>query len=159
MPRAEGLVEPDLDLPAWQAAMRTSAAPTYFPVFDGYTDGGIVANNPSMLAVSKAMVHYPQLNPSNIALLSLGTGYYPRHGSVFSSVSETDIVASERCTNTEPLEQVHTNIRSIMRADWGIKQWYPFLLDIILDGDAVTTEMAMHYLLERTGLYHRLDPM
>jgi patatin-like phospholipase/acyl hydrolase len=52
--------------------MRTSAAPTYFPVFRGYTDGGLVANNPSIVAVSKAMAHYPHVNPTNIAVLSLG---------------------------------------------------------------------------------------
>ncbi len=52
--------------------MRTSAAPTFFPVFHGYTDGGIVANNPSIIALSKAIAHYPFLNANNIAVLSLG---------------------------------------------------------------------------------------
>ena len=38
---------------ALDVAMRTSAAPTYFPTSDGYVDGGTVANNPSMVGVSQ----------------------------------------------------------------------------------------------------------
>eukprot|EP01038_Epipyxis_sp_PR26KG_P014408 gene14408-19339_t len=139
MPRAEGLIEPDLDLKVWDAAMRTSAAPTFFPVFRGYTDGGIVANNPSIIAASKAMAHYPTLSTRNIAVLSIGAGNYPRHTHVFSSNDQTIP-------------------RGPLHADWGIKQWIPFLLDLLLDGDSVTTEMVMHYLLGGKGLYHRIDP-
>ena len=121
-----------------------------------------MANNPSILAISKAMAHFPYLHPKNIAMLSLGAGYTPRHSSVFQSVGESDKVTHS--TNNAPNTQggssnTMADTVSIIRGDWGIKQWYPFLLDIILDGDAVTTEMAMHYLLERTGLYYRLDPM
>jgi patatin-like phospholipase/acyl hydrolase len=31
-------------------AMRTAAAPSFFPVYQGYADGGVFANNPSMAA-------------------------------------------------------------------------------------------------------------
>jgi hypothetical protein len=60
----------------------------------------------------------------------------------------------------------NTDLGTLWRADWGIKQWIPFLLgnrikkfiylifsvqsfmkDLLLDGDSITTEMVMHYLL------------
>lgn len=72
MPRGGGLVDPDIDLKVWDAAMRTSAAPTFFPVYRGYVDGGIVANNPSVIGASKAMAHYPNVTTRNLAVLSVG---------------------------------------------------------------------------------------
>ena len=140
-------VLPDSDLPAWEAAMATSAAPTFFPVFKGYTDGGIVANNPSIVAISKAIAHLPHVNTRNTVLLSLGAGTFPRHTNIFSAATrEGEVVIGKRGN------------KKIQRADWGIKQWIPFLLDLLLDGDSVTTEMVMHYLLG-SGLYHRFDPV
>ncbi|KAF0811319.1 putative sporulation hydrolase CotR [Andreprevotia sp. IGB-42] len=38
---------------AYRVAMRTSAAPTYFGSYDGFVDGGVFANNPSMCALAQ----------------------------------------------------------------------------------------------------------
>ena len=46
----------------------------------------------------------------------------------------------------------------LWRGDWGFKQWAPFLVDLLLEGDSVTIDMMMHYLLGNSSLYHRIDP-
>lgn len=58
-------------------ALRTSAAPTYFPAHQGYIDGGVVANNPSVCALAKAVKEGVRLE--DIKLLSIGTGFNPHH--------------------------------------------------------------------------------
>jgi len=196
MPRASGLIEPDNDLLIWDAAMRTSAAPTFFPVFRGYTDGGIVANNPSIIALSKAMAHYPHVNPKNVTLLSIGAGNYPRHTHMLSNLdsntvsnhdeeqgsrgnltyghvsdhSSLDVSDGVRTLELDRLPAVtdsficFDNSEPLWRADWGYKQWIPYLLDILLEGGSVTNDMVLHYLLDSrnsrnsSGLYHRIDP-
>src|SRR5450755_1816923 len=51
----------DWKVPMWQVAMATSAAPTYFPAFSlpdehvRLVDGGVWANNPSMVGVVEAV--------------------------------------------------------------------------------------------------------
>lgn len=82
MPKGGGLVEPDTDLFVWDAAMRTSAAPTYFPVYNGYVDGGVVANDPSALAVTKVFAHYSHVTARNVTVLSLGN-YLPLACSIY----------------------------------------------------------------------------
>ena len=59
-------------------ALRRSAAPTYFPAYQGYVDGGVVANNPAMSALAQA------IDPAtggqqvaNLRLFSIGTGLHP----------------------------------------------------------------------------------
>lgn len=66
----------DLEVPVWQVAMYTSAAPTYFKSYDGYVDGGVVANNSSMSAVVQALDrrHNGTHMLGDLRLLSLGTG-------------------------------------------------------------------------------------
>jgi patatin-like phospholipase/acyl hydrolase len=58
-------------------ALRSAAAPTVFPSHQGYIDGGMIANNPSTPAIAVALRHEPNLNLSDISLLSLGTGLTP----------------------------------------------------------------------------------
>ena len=54
-------------------AAYTSAAPTYFPSYDGFVDGGVCANNPSMAALA-AEIDKGGAELSEIRLLSIGTG-------------------------------------------------------------------------------------
>jgi patatin-like phospholipase/acyl hydrolase len=86
-------------------AIRSSAAPGFFPIYQGYIDGGISANNPAMCAVAKA------INPvsggqrlDDIVLLSVGTGLLPTY------IPEKD-------------------------ADWGLAQWAGYFLGLVMDGN------------------------
>ena len=91
-----------------------------------------MANNPSIVAISKAIAHLPHVTTRNTVLLSLGAGTYPRHTNIFSaSTREGEVVVGKRGN------------KKLIRADWGIKQWIPFLLDLLLDGDSITSEMVM----------------
>lgn len=134
LPHAAGFVEPDLHLYVWDAAMRTSAAPTYFPIYKGYCDGGVVANNPSALAYTKACAHFPSVTPHNCVVLSLGAGNFPQHVNLVGSADGPLLSGS---------------------TDWGLKHWGPVLINLLLEGDTVTVEMMMQYMLGQHGHYHR----
>ncbi|MBY0525639.1 MAG: patatin-like phospholipase family protein [Gemmataceae bacterium] len=89
---------------AVDVALRTSAAPTYFPAYQGYIDGGVVANNPSMAAIAQA------LDPATgrqalaaIVLLSIGTGLNPMY-------------------------------IEAQTLDWGLEQWAKPLVTLMMDG-------------------------
>jgi patatin-like phospholipase/acyl hydrolase len=55
--------------------LRSAAAPVYFPMYQGYIDGGVAAINPSTCALAQAF-HEGFLD---VRLLSLGTGTNPRY--------------------------------------------------------------------------------
>jgi uncharacterized protein len=105
-------------------AMRTSAAPTFFPTWQGFIDGGVAANNPSMCGLAQALD--PQTGGQaleDIALLSLGTGGNPRW-----------------------IEGDH---------DWGVLEWAPKLIDMILGGVAGVADFQCRQILG--DRYARLD--
>ena len=94
---------PFADQKALDVILRSSAAPAFFPIYQGFIDGGVVANNPSMCALAQAI--NPQTGGQDIhdvVLLSLGTG-----------------------TRPEFLTQTDSN--------WGIGEWGFKLLDLLLD--------------------------
>jgi patatin-like phospholipase/acyl hydrolase len=86
-------------------ALRTGAAPTFFPIYQGYIDGGVVANNPSMCALAQAL--HPETGGQElrqVTLLSMGTGINPKY------LPEQN-------------------------ADWGLVQWAPHLISLTMEGN------------------------
>jgi patatin-like phospholipase/acyl hydrolase len=63
---------------AVHVALRSSAAPLYFPSYQGYVDGFVVANNPSMCALCQVLDE-TDYRLQEIRLLSVGTGLNPRY--------------------------------------------------------------------------------
>jgi uncharacterized protein len=92
---------------AWKVALYTTAAPTYFPTVDGYIDGGVFANNPSLCALAQTQDDRGKdfANPplDDVVLLSLGTG-------------------------------TSLNYIKGKNLDWGKAQWIKPLLGILQDG-------------------------
>ncbi len=78
----------DYHIPAYQAALAASAAPTYFnpysamytdlngqlQVFNNKIDGGVFANNPTLLGIIEAQKAF-HMNLKDLRVLSIGTGY------------------------------------------------------------------------------------
>lgn len=106
--------------------MRSTAAPIFFPTWGHYIDGGVVANNPSMCAVTQVMREKPD-EVEFMSLLSMGTGGNPM--SMKASGSSMD---------------------------WGILQWMPEILYIMMDGGVGVAHTQAKYALGHR--YHRINP-
>ncbi len=112
-------------------AMSTSAAPTYFPSYGVFIDGGVIANNPSMAAVVQAMDGRNQAGErattvNEITLLSIGTG---------ASLQYID-------------GQNH---------DWGDAQWIKPILNVMMDGSVGVANFECQQLLGNR--YCRVEPI
>jgi patatin-like phospholipase/acyl hydrolase len=109
-------------------ALRTSAAPTFFPIYQGYTDGGVAANDPSMAALAQALdKNTGQQVLKNVVLLSVGAG-------------------------------LNAHYLNVKRENWGWLQWFWGLLviNIMFDGSLGVAEYQCSRILEER--YHRLNP-
>ncbi len=108
-------------------AVRTAVAPSYFPIYQGFVDGGVAAASPAMCALAQAMERNTggqQLH--NIRLLSMGTGFNPHF------LTEKD-------------------------ADWGMAQWVSNLniLNVMLEGSTGLVDYQCRQILEDN--YYRVD--
>lgn len=112
-------------------AMRTSAAPTYFPTYQGFIDGGVVCNDPSIAALAYAIregMHdgMASLMIGGVKLFCLGTGQMPKF------------------------------IEGEDSKDWGGLQWVRHLLDIFMDGGLMVPVYEAATVLGEN--YYHLNP-
>lgn len=109
-------------------ALYTSSAPTYFPSADGYIDGGVYANNPTIVAIAQAISKRnrppERAELDDLTVLSVGTG-----------VSLTYIKGKT--------------------LNWGYSQWVKPLINVLMEGVAgISDYQARELLADR---YHRLQ--
>jgi uncharacterized protein len=117
-----------------QAAMATSAAPTFFPPYkletvhrtsEGYyalIDGGVFANNPSSLAMMEAMISHKrdtdqELQRADTLVVSLGTGSLTR-------------------------KYEYGDVKN-----WGQLKWAIPILNIVLDSQSESVAYQLHKLM------------
>lgn len=101
----------DMETLCWKVALYTSAAPTYFPSVDGYIDGGVAVNDPSMCAFSLARNALCTLGrpDEDVRLLSIGT-----------------------IRNARYIEKDSSG--------WGLIEWSPFILPLLMDAQSGIAE-------------------
>jgi patatin-like phospholipase/acyl hydrolase len=119
----------DADQRVVDVALRTSAAPVYFPIYQGYIDGGVVANNPSMCALAQALDRDTgRQSVEDVVLLSVSTGRNPQ-------------------------------FLDVENADWGWTQWAVDLrlISVMLEGNVGLADYQCRRVLGEC--YHRLDPL
>ena len=98
-------------------ALYTAVAPTFFPTYHGYIDGGVVAGNPSVCALAQALHRATGGNKlEDIVLLSIGTGHNPRY-----------LKGQDK--------------------DWGLAQWAPHLVSLMLEGSTSLADYQCRQIL------------
>lgn len=118
----------DADTLVANVALYTSSAPTYFPSADGFIDGGVFANNPSIVGLAQAISGKNQADEKaqldEVVMLSIGTG-----------VSLVYIEGQD--------------------LDWGYAQWAKPLINVLMDGVAGISDYQARQLLGNR--YQRLQ--
>lgn len=117
-------------------ALATSAAPTYFPLIDSkhstnLTDGGIVANNPSLVGLIDAM-QLTDNNLENISLVSIGTG--------------------EQCHMPYNVEK----LKNSGKLHWMLQSKGSPLLELLMDSQSKLAHFQTGFLLKEQ--YIRINP-
>ena len=125
---------PTCDFSIKDTILSSSAAPTYFPSYKGFVDGGVIANSPTAISLLAALAALgPSYSLEQIRLLSIGTGDSP--------------------------ERINGKTEK-----WGILQWsfHPLakmkspLLALLMDGMSDLEDMYCKEILK--SKYFRINP-
>uniref|UniRef100_A0A3P9LZW9 phospholipase A2 n=1 Tax=Oryzias latipes TaxID=8090 RepID=A0A3P9LZW9_ORYLA len=132
----------------WRAARSSGAAPTYFRPMGRFLDGGLLANNPTLDAMTeihqynkalKAQGHEGDVKKLGI-VVSLGTGKPPQ-----VVVNSVDVFRP-----SNPLELAKSFV--------GAKELGKMLVDCCTDSDGCAVDRASAWCEMIDTMYHRLSP-
>ncbi|PRR83859.1 patatin-like phospholipase family protein [Clostridium vincentii] len=93
-------------------ALATSAAPTYFPSYNNFIDGGVITNSPAMASVVTVMHKFPgKYRLQDFRVLSIGCGDYQKR--IATNTSKWGILQ----WSIRPFSSVNLPIISILLND------------------------------------------
>lgn len=132
----------------WRAARSSGAAPTYFRPMGRFLDGGLLANNPTLDAMSEIHQYNKALTAEGKdkeikrlgVVVSLGTGKPPQ-----VVVSSVDVFRP-----SNPLELAKSFV--------GAKELGKMLVDCCTDSDGCAVDRASSWCEMIDTIYHRLSP-
>jgi predicted acylesterase/phospholipase RssA len=132
------------DYTMFEACRSTSAATTYFPAFPlthktqkiYLADGGLIANNPSNIALSQTMKwkrkYGHNISLENTIMLSLGTGEMPRKTlPINSGYTQVGVILDTTFDGTSALND--HNVENFLLRDNYVRVNHKFDFDIALD--------------------------
>uniref|UniRef100_A0A672ZIQ7 phospholipase A2 n=2 Tax=Sphaeramia orbicularis TaxID=375764 RepID=A0A672ZIQ7_9TELE len=132
----------------WRAARSSGAAPTYFRPMGRFLDGGLLANNPTLDALSEIHQYNKSLKEEGRGekvkklgiVVSLGTGKLPQ-----VMVSSVDVFRP-----SNPLELAKSFV--------GAKELGKMLVDCCTDSDGCAVDRSRAWCEMIDTVYHRLSP-
>ena len=138
------------DWKVWEAARATTAAPIYFPPHqDQYIDGGVMANNPTLSAMTE-IFQQAQAEGKSVKLglvLSLGTG----------STSPAHVSSVEVYVPT--LSNIFTTIARIPKTLSGLGSVLNLFISQSTQSDGDVVEIAEAWCRSTGAQYFRLSPL
>ena len=129
----------------WEAARASSAAPTYFPVFDKkFIDGGLMANNPTVDSISRIIDDLvKEKKPPRLGLvMSVGTGDTPP-----SVMSNMDIPGIN-----------WRNPKDIIDAAVGMKNFLTLVLDQVTHSGGQQEKRSASWCTSMNCPFFRMNP-
>ncbi|XP_029545579.1 85/88 kDa calcium-independent phospholipase A2 isoform X3 [Salmo trutta] len=138
----------DQEQVVWRAARSSGAAPTYFRPMGRFLDGGLLANNPTLDAMTEIHQYNKSLKAEGRGLevqrlgvvVSLGTGKPPQ-----VVVNSVDVFRP-----SNPLELAKSFV--------GAKELGKMLVDCCTDSDGCAVDRARSWCEMTDTVYHRLSP-
>ncbi|XP_055073991.2 85/88 kDa calcium-independent phospholipase A2 isoform X3 [Misgurnus anguillicaudatus] len=132
----------------WRAARSSGAAPTYFRPMGRFLDGGLLANNPTLDAMTEIHQYNKALKAQGREMevcrlgvvVSLGTGKPPQ-----VAVTSVDVFRP-----SNPLE--------LAKTFFGVKELGKMLVDCCTDSDGCAVDRASAWCEMADINYHRLSP-
>jgi patatin-like phospholipase/acyl hydrolase len=133
-------------------AMRTSAGPTYFPIYDDrYVDGGVALNHPAMAAVAFAI----NTNEFNAEESEIADYCYPEGLKKGLGLDVRDLHVLSISCGTSNKNFIHPN--EIDKGNWGELQWVKYLPDLLTESNVQVSEYYVSQVLSQKT-YKRLAP-